>query len=376
MPLIPEATRAVNAAIQERIESVDVAAYHIPTDQPESDGTLEWNSTTIVIVEIHSAGKVGLGYTYAHPAVAELLRDTLVPLLLKAPVAHAPALSAKALAAVRNLGRDGICAMALSAIDTALWDLRAKLLDVALVTLFGMTRERIPIYGSGGFTSYTIDTLQRQLSGWVASGIGMVKMKIGRDPNADLVRIAAARKAIGENAELFVDANGAYSHKEALRMAQTMTESRVSWFEEPVYHRDFDGLHLLQQHAPPSMEISAGEYGFEPKWFRDLLLRECVDVVQADATRCGGFSGFLSADALCDAWNMPLSSHCAPALHLHVACAAKRMRHIEYFHDHVAIEALLFEGVIEPKNGMLAPDITRPGHGLTLKRKDAQRYAC
>ncbi len=276
---------------------------------------------------------------------------------------------------IRNLGRDGISAMAISAIDVALWDTVAKLAGVSVAVMLGMVRERVPVYGSGGFTSYSIETLQRQLAGWVDAGIPNVKMKVGRDPAADAARVYAARSAIGEGAELFVDANGAYVRKQALAMGEMFAGARVSWFEEPVYHGDFEGLRLLRDHAPASMEISAGEYGYDPQWFRGLLASGAVDVLQADATRCGGFTGFLVADSLCESWMLPLSSHCAPTLHVHVAAAAKRLRHIEYFHDHVRIERMFFEGFREPVDGCLAPDLERPGIGLDFKRADAQKYA-
>ncbi|HEX7102550.1 MAG TPA: enolase C-terminal domain-like protein, partial [Nitrolancea sp.] len=99
------------------------------------------------------------------------------------------------------------------------------------------------------------------------------------------------------------------------------------------------------------------------------------DVLQADASRCAGISDFLRVAALCEARSMPLSAHCAPSLHLHPCCALTQIEHLEYFHDHVRCDHLLFDGVVDPVNGILYPDLTRSGLGLTLKRKDAARYA-
>src|SRR6185295_7261086 len=132
---------------------------------------------------------------------------------------------------VRNLGRPGICSMAISAVDTALWDLKAKLLGLPLVRLFGQMREAMPIYGSGGFTSYSNDELQKQLGNWAGQGISRLKMKIGRDAKADVERVTLAREAIGPDTELFVDANGAYTCKQALEQAHIFSEQSVSWFE-------------------------------------------------------------------------------------------------------------------------------------------------
>jgi L-alanine-DL-glutamate epimerase-like enolase superfamily enzyme len=221
--------------------------------------------------------------------------------------------------AIRNLGRPGIASMAISAVDTALWDLKAKLVDLPLVTLLGQVHDSAPVYGSGGFTSYSLERLREQLGGWVAQGIPRVKMKIGTHPSEDLERVKAARQAIGKGAKLFVDANGAYSRKEALAFAAAFAELEVSWFEEPVSSDDLEGLHLIRDRAPGSMEIAAGEYGYDLIYFRRMLEAGAVDVLQADATRCGGITGFMQVAALCQAHHLPLSAHCAPSLHVHPA---------------------------------------------------------
>jgi L-alanine-DL-glutamate epimerase-like enolase superfamily enzyme len=266
--------------------------------------------------------------------------------------------------------------MAIAAVDTALWDLKARLLGLPLCKLLGMAHDRLPIYGSGGFTAYSLARLQEQLAGWVERGIPRVKMKVGSVPEDDPERVRCARDAIGPNAELFVDANGAYSRKQALALAERFrSDARVSWFEEPVSSDDLEGLRLLRDRAPARIEIAAGEYGYEPIYFRRMLEAGAVDVLQADATRCCGITGFLRAAAIADAYGIPISAHTAPALHLHVCCAAPRVRHVEWFHDHVRIEHMLFDGAPAPREGMIAPDLTRPGLGLALKQKDAARYA-
>jgi L-alanine-DL-glutamate epimerase-like enolase superfamily enzyme len=235
--------------------------------------------------------------------------------------------------------------------------------------------DSVPIYGSGGFTSYTVGQLQKQLSGWVERGIPCVKMKIGTHPEDDLLRVRAAREAIGEDAELFVDANGAYSRKQALEFAGHFAESDVTWFEEPVSSDDLQGLHLVRDRAPSGVEIAAGEYGYDLYYFRRMLESGAVDVLQADATRCAGITGFLKAGALCEAWGMELSAHTAPALHTHACCAVIPLRHLEYFHDHVRIEHMFFDGALDPEGGTLTPDSSRPGLGLEFKRADAERCA-
>jgi L-alanine-DL-glutamate epimerase-like enolase superfamily enzyme len=202
----------------------------------------------------------------------------------------------------------------------------------------------------------------------------MVKMKIGRDAAADPGRVAAAREAIGPDVALFVDANGALDRKEALFAAHWLADAGVTWFEEPVTSDDLDGLRLLRDRAPAGMEVAAGEYGWTPFDFRRLLEAGAVDVLQADATRCLGISGFMEAAALCEARSMPLSAHCAPSIHVHACCAARPARHLEWFHDHARIEALLFDGAVRPVDGLLRPDRSRPGLGLELRRADAEPY--
>jgi L-alanine-DL-glutamate epimerase-like enolase superfamily enzyme len=356
------------------IERVAASAYVIPTDAPESDGTLVWDSTTLVVAQVEAGGRQGLGYTYADTATAALIRDKLAALLVKHDAMATGARWLDMVRAIRNLGRPGVCSMAIAALDTALWDLKAKLLDLPLAALLGAAHKSIPVYGSGGFTSYSPQRLREQLSNWTQSGMQYVKMKIGRDPDADLQRVRAAREAMGSQPELFVDANGAYSRKQALQFADAFAELGVTWFEEPVSSDDLEGLRMMRDRAPPGMAISAGEYGYDLPYFRRMLQAQAVDVLQADATRCAGVTGFLGAAALCEAFNVPLSSHCAPTLHVPLCCAARAAIHLEYFHDHARIEHMLFDGAPIPDNGKLAPDLSRPGLGIEFKEKDAQCY--
>jgi len=354
------------------IAAVAADAYRIPTDAPESDGTLEWSSTTLVLARVDAGGAQGLGYTYADTATAHLIRDTLAPLLVGHDAFALAARWGDMVRAIRNLGRPGIASMAISAVDVALWDVKARLLGVPLIDLLGAVRESIPAYGSGGFTSYSEARLREQFGGWARDGLIAVKMKVGRDPGADPARVAAAREAIGRHVRLFVDANGAYTVEQALEEADAFAQSDVRWFEEPVSSDDLEGLRLVRSRRPAGMAIAAGEYGYDAFYFRRMLAAGAVDAIQADATRCGGITGFLQAAALADAFATPLSSHCAPALHVALCCAARRAVHLEYFHDHVRIERLLFDGAPVPVQGQLVCDRARPGLGLEFREKDAQ----
>jgi L-alanine-DL-glutamate epimerase-like enolase superfamily enzyme len=358
------------------ITDLRVATYIVPTDEPESDGTLTWDKTTMVLVELEAGGLTGIGYTYADRAAADVVLGTLRERVLGQDVMNVPLLATSMMQAVRNLGQRGVATMAVSAVDAALWDAKAKILGLPLTTLLGAARVEAAVYGSGGFTSYSISQLCRQLGGWVEAGIPRVKMKIGREPAADVQRVCAVRQAIGPGPELFVDANGAYDTKQALAIARQLADADagVTWFEEPVSSDDLAGLGLIRAQLPAPMRVAAGEYGYRPQYFARMLAARSVDVLQADATRCGGPSGFLQAAALADAEQIPLSAHCAPALHLHLCLCAPRYLNLEYFHDHVRIERMFFDGAQAPTDGALRADLTRPGLGLELKRNDAERF--
>jgi L-alanine-DL-glutamate epimerase-like enolase superfamily enzyme len=358
-----------------RIRDLRVSTFTIPTDAPEADGTFRWDRTTLVLVEVTAGDATGLGFTYGAKAtgalIAELLRDEVVG----QSAFDVPRLWQAMRHRLRNAGRPGIGSMAVAAVDLALWDLKARLLNLPLVQLLGARRSAVPVYGSGGFTSYSDDQLRSQLGGWVEAGIPRVKMKIGTSPADDPRRVSVAREAIGAHTELFVDANGAFDSKQALAMAELIAAEGVSWFEEPVSSDDLDGLHLLRERVPAGMEVAAGEYGYDLVYFKRMLERGAVDVLQADVTRCEGLTGFLKTAALCEAFELPLSGHTSPSMHLHVCAAAPALRHLEYFHDHVRIERMLFDGVVTPVKGALHPDLSRPGHGIEFRRRDAERFA-
>ena len=357
------------------IAKLTASAYRIPTDAPEADGTFQWDATTLVLAEVEAGGKTGLGFTYTDASAAALIATTLAKAVEGADALAPPAVFATMQHAIRNIGRDGLVAMAASAVDAAIWDVKAKLHGVALATLLGRARDAVPIYGSGGFTSYDDAQLATQLRGWVErDGCGMVKMKVGARDAADPRRMAGARPAIGDEAELFIDANGALDAKGAQRMAKLAHDYDVRWFEEPVTSDNLAGLARVRGHTAAPIEIAAGEYAATLDDVRLMLAAGAVDVQQADLTRCGGVTNFLRAAALCEAFHTDLSGHCAPAMHLHAALAAPRLRHLEWFHDHARIEAMLFDGAPRPEKGAIRPDLSRPGHGLAFRAVDAARY--
>ncbi len=356
------------------VESLAVRTFTVPTDVLESDGTLEWDSTTMVYVEARAGGQVGLGYTYGPDAVATFIDSSLAGQVEGADALAPPAAWAKMQHAIRNAGHPGVGAMAVAAVDVALWELKAQRLDVALADCLPRFHERVPVYGSGGFTSYADQRLSDQLAVWAQDqAIPRVKIKVAREPARDPERMRVAREAIGDHTELMVDANGAYTRKQALGWARRFRDEwGVTYLEEPVSSQDTWGLRLLRDSGPPDVAIAAGEYAWGLGDVAPLL--DAVDIVQADVTRVGGITNMLRVDGLVKSRSMPFSAHCAPAISAHVCCAMETTLHLEYFHDHVRMEKMLFDGTLEPDAGYLEPDRSRPGLGIELKEVEAQKF--
>ncbi len=356
---------ATSGPVGAKVEDLAVSTYTVPMEDKESDATLEWDSVTIIVVEVEAGGETGLGYTYGDQAVATMVRSKLADQVTGADALCPEAAWASMQRATRNAGRPGVGAMAISAVDVALWDLKAKLLGVCLADALPRFHDSVPVYGSGGFTSYSDRRLSEQLSAWLDMGIPRVKIKTAREPPRDPHRLHVARRAIGDDVELLVDANGAFTPKEALLWADRYAEYGVTYFEEPVTSEDREGLRLVRDRGPAGMAIAAGEYEWDLPQLADLA--DCVDILQADVTRCGGVTNMLRVDGICKARSMPFSAHCAPAISAHVCAAMECVEHIEYFHDHVRAEKQLFDGTLDPEGGALRPDASRPGLGLELR---------
>ena len=359
------------------VEGLDAAVYVVPTDAPEADGTLAWDKTTLVLVTAQAGGQQGIGWSYTAAAAASVVTGILSDVVAGWNALDVAGANEAMTRALRNVGRPGLGAMALSAADIALWDLKARLLGCPVAGLIGRARDDVPVYGSGGFTTYDDARTREQLSGWVDQDrIPRVKIKIGEswgsNESRDLARVALAREVIGPDTELYVDANGGYSTGQAVRMADRMDQFGVTWFEEPVSSQDPRGLATVRRQVRP--DVTAGEYSWTLADSARLLAAEAVDCLQLDVTRCGGITEFLRGAALAAAHNVQVSGHCAPNLHAQVAVAVPGLRHLEYFHDHQRIERMLFDGTLDPAGGVLTPDPGCPGLGLELRSADAERY--
>ena len=359
------------------IDRIDVSAYKVPTDSPESDGTYRvgcdhawsWSRRP-------AGGKTGLGYSYADTATARLVRDLLAGVVKGRDAMAVPGAWSAMVAAIRNLGRPGIASMAISAVDAALWDLKARLLDVALVTLLGAVREAAPVYGSGGFTSYSIEQLRDQLGGWAAAGhpAGQDEDRppSGRRPRPGPGRPRgdrAGRRAVRRRQRGLQPQAGAGHGRGVRRAGRDLVRGA--------------GLLRRPRRAPPAARPRR-----RPAWTsppastattcstsagcsRPARLTCC----RPTATRCGGITGYLRAGALCEARGLPFSAHCARRCTPTPAAPCRPSATSSIFHDHDRIEHMFFDGALTPVGGALHPDPGRPGLGLEFKRQDAARYA-
>lgn len=353
------------------VTHVATAVYRFPTPEPESDGTLHWDATTAVTVSLEAGGHTGLGWTYSSPAAAAVIRSHLADVVRGSDAFDILHGWESMHRACRNVGTRGLVMQALSAVDIAWWDLKARLLGIPVTQLMGRCRTDVPVYGSGGFTSLSAAQLDAQIDWWHSVGCTAMKIKIGEawgtNVDRDLQRVRQVRERAGAAVELMVDANGGYTLGQARRIGGTLDNLGVSWFEEPVSSDDTAGLATIR--SALSCDIAAGEYAADAYEIRSLI--PVVDCLQLDATRCGGYTGWLAGAALAQAHNLQVSAHCAPALHAHVAAAIPNLRHVEWFADHARLEPNLVDGLAEVREGALHIEPNRPGHGMSLSSRAA-----
>lgn len=351
-----------------------VSACTVPTETTESDGTLNWKSTTIVIVQLAAGETWGLGYTYGNPGLKSFAVDLINKAVIDEDAFSITGIWGKLVQLVRNEGRTGESSMVISAIDNALWDLKAKLLQLPLLSLLGQSRERVEGYGSGGFNSYTHEQLEHQITSWLEQGFKKMKVKITGNLEHERARLSFIRRLCGPEVQLFVDANEACDKKVAREFADLLKELKIIWFEQPIFAYDLKGMHDFKLQMPTGIYLTTGEYVYNLTDLSNILQADAADVIQLDVTRCEGVSGFLKCSNLCEAYDVPISTHCAPALTVSPACSVGGLKHIEYFFDHARLENMLFDGVPQPRDGYFKPDLSRLGNGLILKKREIEKF--
>lgn len=314
------------------IERVTTSYYRVPIEPSGDAGHGLLDHEELILVEVFADGLVGEGYAYTigrgGRAIQALIEHDLAPLLVGQDAADVEGLWRRMWRGLLYVGRGGLLAFAVAALDIALWDLRGLREGRPLWQLAGGTSRSIPAYGSGVDLPKPLDGLLRQVEGFLARGFPGVKVKIGRpDPADDEARVAAVRRLIGDAVDLMIDANMAWSPDEALERGQRLAAYRPRWFEEPSPPELVEGHTRLARTLP--MPIAVGESLHSVEEFRRYVEAGAVGVVQIDPVTNGGITPALEVLRLADAAGLPTSSHYTDELSAHLLCASANPIYLE-----------------------------------------------
>ena len=322
-----------------------------------------------LFVHIHTdEGTIGLGMAPGQRAIREVIHQNLSGVLIGEDPFMIEKLWQDMFWRVRGFGRKGVAFQAIAAIDIALWDLKGKILNQPIYRLLGPAHESVPIYGSGGWTNYSEAELVAEQTGYVERGIPRVKMKVakdfGRSEREDIERLSAVREAVGDDVEIYVDANNGYYAKQAIKMSQIFEQFDVAWFEEPVLADDIPGLAQVSQAT--TIPVATGEHEYTKYGFRDLLLAGAVDIVQPDVHRVTGITEWMKVAAMADAFNLPVAPHAVSLVHLHCAMATPNLKVVEVLGAEEQSNSVWWTEVPPYDGGTWSPFPDRPGLGLEI----------
>jgi L-alanine-DL-glutamate epimerase-like enolase superfamily enzyme len=361
-----------------KITDITTTALRVPDLPGIQDATIRRPEQGRGALFVHiqtDSGHLGLGVGVTTSRA--VIHEALKPLLLGQDALAHEKLWEEMFWRVRGFGRKGVAFSAISSIDIALWDLKAKFFGVPLFMLLGPFTATVPIYGSGGWTSFTEDELVREQVGYVERGIPRIKMKVakdfGRAEEEDLRRLAAVRKAVGDDVEIYVDANNGFYAKQAIGFARRMADYDVRWFEEPVLADDIAGLAAIARAI--DIPVATGEHEYTKYGFKALLEAGGADIVQPDVGRVGGVTEWMKVAHLAHAYNLPVAPHAVQLVHLHLACCTPNLKVVEYLGVSEETDRIFYTEFPEPKNGMWSPYPDRPGLGLELDPRAVERYS-
>lgn len=322
-------------------------------------------------------GLEGLGVGQASPGVRDVIDSALRHILIGQDPMNIEKLWSDMFWAVRGYGRRGLAFLAVSAVDIGLWDLKAKALGMPLYKLLGPYREAVPVYGSGGWTNYTVDELVAEMEGYVDQGIPRIKMKVGKDfgsaEREDIERVAAVRSAVGHDVALYIDANNGYYTKQAIYMAREFEEYQVGWYEEPVLADDIPGLAEIRRAT--TIPLASGEMEYTKYGFRDLITGGGADIVQPDVVRVGGVTEWMKVAHMAEAFNLQVAPHMAQLVHMHVCCAIPNLKAMEYANMYLAADEVWYTEFPTQKDGFLTPYHDKPGLGLELDPYSVEKWS-
>ena len=336
-----------------------------------ADATRKVETIGYTIVRVTTDdGIEGFGVTYHEvggEATKMLIEKNIAPRIIGKDPFETEVIWADMFQYLRGVGRKGLMFCALSAVDIALWDLKGKILDIPLYRLWGGNQKKVPVYGSGGWTSYTDDELVAEMKDIVSRGYKMIKFKVGynggQSPSRDVERVRKVREAVGPDIGIMLDANNCWDAATGARFANRVKDYDIMFLEEPVFADDIPGLSRFKQST--DLPLASGEHEYTKYGARDLIMHNAADIVQLDGTRAGGFTEMLKIAALTQAWNLKFAPHAMENIHIHLVSACPNALFLERLLLFEEITRNVYDGAPEPVDGyMTIPD--EPGLGLKL----------
>jgi len=357
--------------MQHKISKVDVHLVSVPIKAGFSDATRKVETVGYTIVRIATdQGLEGFGITYHEvggEATKSLILKNMAPKLIGRSPLETEVIWQEFFHYLRGVGRKGLMFCALSAVDIALWDLKGKIVNLPLYKLLGGNKTKIPVYSSGGWTSYADQELVDEMKSMVKQGYSLIKFKVGveggRNPRRDLERVRKVREGVGPEIGLLLDANNCWDSATAVQFANNVREYNIMLLEEPVFADDIPGLARFRRGT--DIPLATGEHEYTKFGVRDLVLNEAADIVQTDGARAGGYTESLKIAAITQAWNLKFAPHALENIHIHLVSAVPNALFLERLLLYEEITAQVYKNAPLPVNGFMEiPDL--PGLGLEL----------
>jgi len=358
-----------------RITHVTTRVLSTPADNPLVVGLPASTDTReFVTLELGTdEGPVGLGLTFFGGALTPALKaavDALARLVIGDDPTQVEAIAAKLRRAAGSSGPGGIFTLALSAIDTACWDLRGKAAGRSVCALLGGLRDRVPTYASGALMRpHPVDYLAKAGPRLAAMGFTQMKMQCGseRTVAASVERVRIMREAVGPDVDLMCDINQLWSVHHAIEVGRRLEPYHLYWLEDPVAHDDYAGLARVADAL--TTPIAAGEYHYGITPFRHLLEARSIDIVMIDLLRVGGITQWMKVAGMAEAFNLPVVSHLVPEIHAHLVAAVPNGLTVEY----MPWTLRLYEETPALEGGRLVVP-NKPGLGLAFDQAAIKRY--
>jgi len=356
------------------ITSAEVHHLAVPQPHPirSSYGSALDVLDVVVVRVMDSDGAVGEGWTNVigggGASVASFLHTELVPLVLRTDPAHVRGLWQRMFMHSLSRGRKGVPMYALSAVDIAVWDLRARTANQPMHAHLGSVVTEVPVYGDGCWISFSHEELRSAAEAYSARDFWGVKLKVGADLDDAVRRVEIVRDVVGPSGRVMVDANQRYDLLTTRRFASAIADLDVTWLEEPIIA---DSIHdYARLRGRVGVPIAAGENEYSRYGFRELLEHEAVDILQPDAHRMGGITEFMRVLALADAWNIPVAPHTSWELHSQLVCCGNTALVVEYYdwlpEDFFATRPRITNGKVAVSSA--------PGTGVAIDPASFEKY--